>query len=144
METLNSRVFRFQQIDGASSARATSRWCSSTCKSKICCSMPWPTPVWSRLAFHPLISGIKRCVCAASCCGLRVGPTRYALRAFSVVDNESHVELLSQALSRHSVPFDLSSEMHRRGKVFGFQFVAGGVGEGRSCGRDQLDNVTMG
>ena len=65
----------------------------------------------------------------ASCCGLRVGPTRNALRVFSVVDNESHIESLSQALSRHSVPFDPSSEMHRRGKVFGFRFVAGGVGE---------------
>jgi hypothetical protein len=45
------------------------------------------------------------------------------------VDNESHIESLSQALSRHSVPFDPSSEMHGRGKVFGFRFVAGGVGE---------------
>jgi hypothetical protein len=59
-------------------------------------------------------------------------PTRNALRAFCVVDNESNLESLSQALSRHSVPFDPSSEMHRRGKVFGFRFVAGGVGEGRS------------
>jgi hypothetical protein len=45
------------------------------------------------------------------------------------MDNESHIESLSQTLSRHSVPFDPPSQMHRRGKVFGFRFVAGGVGE---------------
>ena len=45
------------------------------------------------------------------------------------MDNESHIESLSQAISRHSVPFDPSSEMHRRGKVFGFRFIAGGMGE---------------